>query len=104
MKIKKFSKDELAELIDTTKLKELSETLTSVERALPSFGKKEEVVIVQKKKKCPWKKILTVIAIVGAICGIAFVVYKYFTSDYEDDFLDDIDDEFEDDDDDLFDE
>ena len=46
------------------------------------------------------KKIVTVLAIIGAVAavaGIAYAVYKYLTPSFLDDFDDDFDDDFEDD-------
>lgn len=104
MKVNMISKEELADLIDVSKLKELTETLSGVEKYIPSassiaalnpFAKKEEVVVVEKKTSV-WKIVVGVIVGVAAVGAIAYGVYKYFFDDYDEDFLDDIDDEFED--------
>ena len=47
----------------------------------------------EKKKNC----ILWVLAIVAAVAGIAYAVYRFFTPDYLEDFEDDFDDDFDDD-------
>ena len=47
----------------------------------------------EKKKNC----ILWVLAIIGAVAGIAYAVYRFFTPDYLEDFEDDFDDDFDDD-------
>lgn len=59
-------------------------------------------------EKSTIKTILTVLAVLLFVAGIAFVVYKYFFADKDEEFLDDIDDAFldideEEDDDDPFD-
>lgn len=82
-----IKRDDLTELIDVSKLKDLV-----------SRVKKEEVV---EEKKCTWKCVLGVVAVVAAIGGIAYALYRYFTPDYEDEFMDDFDDDM-DEDDDLF--
>lgn len=78
-------KEDLMELIDVSKLKQLL-----------NRNKKEE--IIEENKCCPWKMILGIVAVAAAIAGIAFALYRYFASDYQDDLLDDFDDDFGDDD------
>ncbi len=61
------------------------------------FHKKEE------KKKCNvllW--VLAIIGVVAAVAGIAYMVYRYFTPDYLEDFEDDFEDDFVDEDEDDF--
>ena len=53
-------------------------------------------IIRQKRKQI----IITVLAIIGAVAavaGIAYLVYRYLTPDYLEDFDDDLDDDFDDD-------
>lgn len=45
-------------------------------------------------EKSTIKTILTVLAVLLFVAGIAFVVYKYFFADKDEEFLDDIDDAF----------
>lgn len=78
-------KEDLMDLIDVSKLKNLI-----------SRAKKEEIVV--EKKCCPWKKILGVVAVLAAVGGAAYAVYRYFTAESDDEFLDDFDDDFEDED------
>ncbi len=80
-----FKREDITELIDMSKLKDLL-----------SRAKKEEVVV--EKKKCPWKCILGVALVIAAIGGIAYALYRYFSPDYEDEFMDDFDDDDEEDD------
>ncbi len=70
-----------------------------------SFAKLQDIVT---KKDEEGKKLLWILAIIGAIATvviIAVAVYKYLTpdaiEDYEDDFDDDFDDDFFDDEDDF---
>lgn len=53
--------------------------------------------------KSTLRNIFIILGVVAFVAGVAFVVYKYFFEDKDDDFLDDIDDKFIDDDDDPFD-
>lgn len=60
------------------------------------LGSKKEIVV----KEDEGKKILWVLAIIGAIAtviAISVAVYKYLTPDDIDDFEDDFDDDFDDD-------
>ena len=81
-----MSKEKLDELIAATKLGEL-------------ISKKED-----EDKKCCKKCSTIIIAVLAAVAGIAYAVYRYFTPDYLDDFDDedfedeDFDDDFEDED------
>lgn len=103
MKINMISKEELADLIDVSKLKDMTAALSNVKaiEALKNL-RKDDVVVVEKKKCSWWKCLLVIVLVVAAIGGIAYALIKYFKPEYEDEFMDDIDDEFEDDDDDLF--
>jgi hypothetical protein len=56
--------------------------------------------LMSNDKKDESKKVLWVLAIIGAVAGIAAVVYRYLSPDY----LEDIDDDYDDFDDDFFDE
>ena len=59
--------------------------------------------LLEKKEDEEFKKVLWVLAIVGAvavIAGIAAAVYKYLSPDYLDDIEDEFEDDFFDDDDD----
>ena len=40
--------------------------------------------------------VIWVLAIIGAVAGIAYAVYRFFTPDYLEDFEDDFDDDFDD--------
>ena len=56
--------------------------------------------LMSNDKKDESKKVLWVLAIIGAVAavvGIAYAVYRYLTPDYMDDFDDDFDDDLEDD-------
>ena len=64
-------------------------------------------IVNKKEEEKTGKKVLWVLAIIGAVAavaGIAYAVYRYFTPDYLDDFDDedfedeDFDDDFEDED------
>lgn len=66
------------ELIAESKLKEL-------------LNKKDEG---KEKKVVLW--VLAIIGLVAAVAGIAYVVYKFMTPDYLEDFEDDFDDDFDD--------
>ncbi|MCR5053718.1 MAG: hypothetical protein K6A69_02615 [Lachnospiraceae bacterium] len=48
--------------------------------------------------------ILGIVVALAAVAGIAYLIYRYFKPDYDDEFIDDLDDAFDDDfdDDDLF--
>ena len=73
----------LDDLINAAKLQEL-------------LGGKKEVVV----KEDEGKKVLWILAIIGAIASviaICVMVYKYLTPDDIDDFEDDFDDDFDDD-------
>ncbi len=64
---------------------------------LLSFAKVQDMV---SKKDDEGKKLLWILAIIGAIATvviIAVAVYKYLTPDTLDDFEDDFDDDFDDD-------
>lgn len=84
-----IKKEDIMDLIDLSKLTRLIDRVRGTE------------VVVKEKKTCDWKKIVAVIGVIAAVCGIAYALYRYFKKDYEDSFLDDFDD---DDEDDLFDE
>ena len=54
----------------------------------------------KKEDEAQCKKVLWVLAIIGAIAavaGIAYAVYRFFAPDYLEDFEDDFEDEFDDD-------
>lgn len=54
----------------------------------------------KKEDEAQWKKVLWVLAIIGAIAaiaGIAYAVYRFFAPDYLEDFDEDFEDEFDDD-------
>lgn len=76
-----MSREDLMELIDLSKLTNL---LGNV--------KQKEIVVKEKKAVC-WKQVLAIVAAVAAVAGAAFALYRYFTRDMEDDFMDDFDDE-----------
>jgi len=57
-------------------------------------------LINKKEDEAQWKKVLWVLAIIGAIAaiaGIAYAVYRFFAPDYLEDFDEDFEDEFDDD-------
>ena len=57
-------------------------------------------LIDKKEDEAQCKKVLWVLAIIGAIAavaGIAYAVYRFFAPDYLEDFEDDFEDEFDDD-------
>ncbi|MDD6381387.1 MAG: DUF4366 domain-containing protein [Lachnospiraceae bacterium] len=96
---RELTKDDLAELIDLSKLRSLVDKPVSLVRSRTEVLKK-------KKEKTDMKKlvkgILITIGVLAVICGIAYALYRYFTPDYDDAFDDDFDDAFDDEDDDLF--
>ena len=54
----------------------------------------------KKEDEVQWKKVLWVLAIIGAIAavaGIAYAVYRFFAPDYLEDFDEEFEDEFDDD-------
>ena len=72
------------------------EDLMNAAKLQDLFCSKREVVV----KEDEGKKVLWVLAIIGAIAtvaAIAVVVYKYLSGKKEDDFEDDFDDDFDDD-------
>ena len=73
--------EEMMDLMKAHDLRELKEF----------FNKKEE----EQKKNNTLVWVFAIIGIVAAVAGIAFLVYRYFTPDYLDDFEDDF---FEEDD------
>ncbi len=89
LNLTKINKEDLMELIDLSKLTNFVNKLRG-----------REVVIVEEKK-FDWKKLLAVVGVIALIAGAAYALYRYFTKDYEDEFLDDFEDEdvdlFEDD-------
>lgn len=76
-----MSREDLMELVDLSKLTNL---LGNV--------KQKEIVVKEKKTVC-WKQVLVIVSVVAAVAGVAFALYRYFTRDMEDDFMDDFDDE-----------
>ena len=57
-------------------------------------------LINKKEDEAQWKKVLWVLAIIGAIAavaGIAYAVYRFFAPDYLEDFDEEFEDEFDDD-------
>ena len=57
-------------------------------------------LINKKEDEAQCKKVLWVLAIIGAIAavaGIAYAVYRFFAPDYLEDFDEDFEDEFDDD-------
>ena len=62
------------------------------------MDKIEELLSTLKKKEDEKQKntVLWVLAIIGAIAGIAFAVYRFFAPDYLEDFEEDFDDDFDD--------
>ena len=105
MKVKMISKEDLANVFDVDKVKELTTAfneLSAVEK-LKNL-KKDDIVIVnssKKKKKSKFKKFLGIFLFLAAVCGVVYALLKYFKPEYEDEFMDDIDDEFYDDDEDV---
>jgi uncharacterized membrane protein YebE (DUF533 family) len=80
-----IKKEDIMELIDLSKLTSLLDKVRGTE------------IVVTEKKSFDWKKLFAVIGVIAAVAGIAYAVYRYFSKDYEDEFLDDFDDEDEDD-------
>jgi uncharacterized membrane protein YebE (DUF533 family) len=83
-----IKKEDIMELIDLSKLTSLLDKVRGTE------------IVVTEKKSFDWKKLFAVIGVIAAVAGIAYAVYRYFSKDYEDEFLDDFDDD--EDEDDLF--
>lgn len=71
--------------------------------SLPSIGRTEEVCSTNSIMKFV-KGILVVVGALAVIAGVAYLVYRFLTPDYEDEFDDDFDDTFDDDGEDLFEE
>ena len=101
--MKKFSKEDLAELIDMARLKgfvddkmDMVSSVTSMIRPKNDEGTKNALKII--------KTVVIIVGVVACIAAIAYAVYRYVTPDYDDVFDDDFDDAFDDDDDDLFEE
>ncbi|MDD6429396.1 hypothetical protein [Candidatus Weimeria sp. HCP3S3_B5] len=96
---RELTKDDLADLIDVSKLLRILDKPASLVRSRAEIKQK-------KKEKTDMKKlvkgILITVGVVAVVCGIAYALYRYFTPDYDDAFDDDFDDAFDDDDDDLF--
>lgn len=80
-----MSREDLMEHLDLSKLKQLINK------------SKKEVIVVKENKCCTWKKVLGVVAVLAAIGGVAYALYRYFHPKYEDEFMDDFDDDVEDD-------
>ena len=78
--------EEMMDLMKAHDLRELKEF----------FNKKEE----EQKKNNTLVWVFAIIGIVAAVAGIAFLVYRYFTPDYLEDYDDDFDEDdfFEEDD------
>ncbi|MDD6072349.1 MAG: DUF4366 domain-containing protein [Clostridiales bacterium] len=71
---------------------------------LINVAKIQELIKKEDPQEKASRRILWVLAIIGAItavAGIAYAVYRYFTPDYLDDFDDDFDDDFFDDEDEV---
>ena len=101
--------DDIAAILDFSKVKKLANHTGSVVSSLTRRQVKQLRKSIDTKKegldlKKFFKKVFIIIGVCAAIAGIAFALYKYFTPDYEDEFDDDFDDAFEDDDEDLFEE
>ena len=67
---------------------------------LINAAKIQELIKKEDPQEKATRRILWVLAIIGAVtavAGIAYAVYRYFTPDYLDDFYDDFDDDFDDD-------
>lgn len=59
-----------------------------------------ELVNKKEEESKPWKRLLWVLAILGAIAavaGIAYGVYRFFIPDYLEEFEDDFEEDFDDD-------
>jgi hypothetical protein len=50
----------------------------------------------KKEAESQKNKVIWVLAIIGAVAGIAYAVYRFFTPDYLEEFEDDFDDDFDD--------
>ena len=82
-------------------------TVTSEEsrKGRGHMNKLEDMIAASKLNELLHKKddekakntLLWVLAVVGAIAGIAYAVYKFFTPDYLEDFEEDFEDDFDDD-------
>ena len=92
-----ITRDDLAALIDTDKLRSIVDEKVAAVTGLTR--QKEDVQMDSLKKMI--KGALALVALTALICGIAYAVYKYLVPDYDDEFDDEFDDAFDDDD--LFD-
>lgn len=80
------------------------EELLNVAKLSELISKREE-----NDSKSRLFRLLTIVVLFAAVCGAAYLVYKYFFApdymdDFEDEFEDDFEDDFFDDDEDEYDE
>jgi flagellar basal body-associated protein FliL len=75
--------EEIMDLVKARDIKELKDY----------FNKKEEAE--KRNNTLIW--IFAIIGVIAAVAGVAYLIYRYLTPDYLDDFDDDFDDDFEDD-------
>ena len=95
--MRKLTRDDLAALIDTDKLRSIVDERIAAVTSLTSRKEEDDMQGIKKIVKTT----LIVMAVVACVCGIAYALYKYLVPDYDDEFDDEFDDAF-DDDDDLF--
>ena len=95
--MRKLTRDDLAALIDTDKLRSIVDERIAAVTSLTSRKEEDDMQGIKKIVKTS----LIVMAVVACVCGIAYALYKYLVPDYDDEFDDEFDDAF-DDDDDLF--
>ena len=80
------------------KIKSWDDVLTATHLDDIVYKKPREKEAEEERKRK--QIIITVLAIIGAVAavaGIAYLVYRYLTPDYLEDFDDDLDDDFDDD-------
>lgn len=92
--MKRISREELASLINTDKLRGIVDESIATVTNLASRKEEDSMKGIKKIVKTT----LVVMTVVACVCGIAYALYKYLVPDYDDEFDDEFDDAFDDDD------